>query len=151
MRHRVYGKHLGRDIGQRQALFKTLVRSLFLHGTIQTSESKAKSIKGLVDKIINSVKKDSFSSDKELKEKIKEILPKLGNKTSGFTSTVRMGPRQGDQATMVKMSLIGAEQLKPTKKESRVKSLESRKEDKKEVNAEIKKPANKKREKKPSH
>lgn len=112
MRHRIYGKHLGRDRDQRQALFKQLVQSLFLHGTIQTSETKAKAIKGLVDKIINSVKKDTFSSDKDLKEKIKDILPKLGNKTSGYTSIVRIGPRVGDQTTIVKMSLIGAEEGK---------------------------------------
>jgi len=104
VRHRVYGKHLGRDIDQRQALFKTLVRSLFLHGTIQTSETKAKAIKGLVDKIINSAKKKN-TQDKL----VRVILPKLGDRTSGFTSIVRIGPRQGDQTTMVKMSLIGAE------------------------------------------
>ena len=51
MRHRVYGKHLGRDKDQRTTLFKGLVRSLFIHGTIQTSEAKAKAIKGLVDKV----------------------------------------------------------------------------------------------------
>lgn len=116
MRHRAYGKHLGRNKNERQALFKGLVHSLFSHGTIETSESKAKAIKGLVDKIINSVKKDSFPSDKDLKEKIKEILPKLGNKTSGYTSTIRIGTRLGDQTTMVKMSLIGAEEIKPLKK-----------------------------------
>lgn len=111
MRHRVYGKHLGKDIGQRQALFKTLVRSLFLHGTIQTSETKAKAIKGLVDRIINSAKKKN-TQDKL----VKEILPKLEARTSGYTSTVRIGPRLGDQTMMVKMSLIGAEELKSKKK-----------------------------------
>ncbi len=119
MRHRVYGKHLGRNKDERRALFKGLVQSLLSYGTIQTSETRAKAIKGLVDKIINSVKKDTFSQDQDLKEKIKQILPKLGDKTSGYTSIIRMGTRLGDQTTMVKRSLIGAEELKPVKKEIR--------------------------------
>ncbi|MBI4035494.1 50S ribosomal protein L17 [Candidatus Daviesbacteria bacterium] len=133
MRHRVYGKHLGRNEGQRQALFKTLVQSLFLHGTIQTSETKAKAIKGLVDEIITSAKGKntprklrSYIVDKDLQDRlVKEVLPKLGNRTSGYTKVVRIGPRQGDQTNIVKMSLIGAEQLKPLKKE--LKQLEEKK------------------------
>lgn len=116
MRHRVYGKHFGRNKNQRQALFKGLVQSLLSYGTIQTSEAKAKAIKGLVDKIINSVRKDSYKADKEIGQRVKEILPKLGSRTSGYTSMIRIGAREGDQAVLVKMSLIGAEQLEPKEK-----------------------------------
>ncbi len=133
MRHRVYGKHLGRNKDERRNLFKGLVRSLFSYGTIQTSEVKAKAIKGLVDKIINSAKSNSksaslvqsFVADKGLRERlIKEIVPKLGSRTSGFTRTIRMGTQLGDQATIVKMSLIGAEELKPIESKSRIKNQE---------------------------
>ena len=128
MRHRVYGKHLGRNKDERRALFKGLVRSLLSYGTIQTSEAKAKAIKGLVDKIITSAKSNSksgslvqsFVVDKNLRERlIKEIVPKLGSRTSGFTRIVRMGTQLGDQTTIVKMSLIGAEELKPIEKEKK--------------------------------
>ncbi len=125
MRHRVYGKHLGRNKDQRKNLFKGLIYSLLSHGTIQTSEAKAKAIKGLVDKVINSVKKNPKSAPLDLQELIGRIIPKLGARTSGFTQVVRMGTRLGDQTTMVRMSLIGAEELKPI--ESRVKSQESSK------------------------
>lgn len=127
MRHRVYGKHLGRNKDERRNLFKGLVRSLLSYGTIQTSEVKAKAIKGLVDKIINSAKSNSksdslvrsFVADEDLRERlIKEIVPKLGSKTSGFTRVVRMGTQMGDQTTIVEMSLIGAEKLKPIEKET---------------------------------
>ncbi len=119
MRHRVYGKHLGRNKDERDNLFRGLTQALFTHGTIETSETKAKAIKPLIDKVINSAKNphcqgqlQSFVSNKDLRERmIKEILPKLGTKTSGYTSTVRLGARSGDQTTMVRMSLIGAEQL----------------------------------------
>ena len=56
MRHRVYGKHLGRNKDQRKLLFKGLIYSLFSYGTIQTSEAKSKAIKGMVDKVIGLAK-----------------------------------------------------------------------------------------------
>lgn len=130
MRHKVYGKHLGRDKDQRKGLFRGLVYSLFSLGTIQTSETKAKAIKGLVDKIINSAKENSkfpkplvqsFVSDKFLQKRlIDDILPKLGSRSSGYTKVIRMGARLGDQTMMVKMSLIGAEEMKPLEKGFRV-------------------------------
>ena len=56
MRHRVYGKHFGRNIDERKSLFKGLVHSLIISGTILTSETKAKAVKGLIDKVINLAK-----------------------------------------------------------------------------------------------
>ena len=127
MRHRVYGKHLGRNKDPRKNLFKGLMYALFSYGTIQISETKAKAIKGLVDKVINFAKEkniqnlQSYISDKDLRERlVKEISPKAGNRTSGYTRLVKLGTRIGDQTTMVKMSLIGAEELKPLEKVSKV-------------------------------
>ena len=143
MRHRIYGKHFGRNKDERDTLFKGLVQALLTHGTIQTSETKAKAIKGLVDKIINSVKKDAFIADHKLKERILEILPKLGNRTSGYTRVVRMGSRQGDQTMMVKMSLIGAEELKPIEKkvskEEKISKVSKEQDKKVESKASVKK------------
>lgn len=112
MRHRVYGRKLNRNKNQRLGLFRSLVSSLFTYGTIQTSEAKAKAIKGMVDKIIN------LAKNKKVYQfgLTKEILPKLGNRVSGYTSLIKMGIREGDRSLMVKMSLIGAEELKPLEK-----------------------------------
>lgn len=114
MRHRVYGKHLGRSKDQRTALFKSLVRSLILEETIKTTAPKAKAIKGLVDKIITQAKSVTskrlvaqFLTHKTVLDKLNnEILPRVGSRNSGYTSVVRVGARQGDGAMIVKMSLI---------------------------------------------
>ena len=114
MRHRVYGKHLGRNKNQRTALFKNLVRSLLLSETIETTETKAKAIKGLVDKIINQAKSKNtqrlvsqFLTDKKVLEKlIKDITPRVSDRISGYTSVVRLGRRLGDGGMMVRMSLL---------------------------------------------
>jgi len=134
VRHRIYGRKLGRNKNERTALFKSLVQELFLHGTITTTESKAKSIKGLVDKIINCAKNknsqrllQSYFTSKVLQDRlVKEIAPKLDSRTSGYTSLMKMGIREGDRSIAVKMSIIGAEKLKPLEKWSREKTVEKK-------------------------
>ena len=100
------------------------MQELFLHGTITTSQAKAAAIKGTVDKIINLAKNknsqrllQSFFANKLLQDRlVKEIAPKLQNRTSGYTSQVKVLVRSGDRTTLVKMSLIGLEELKPLEK-----------------------------------
>jgi large subunit ribosomal protein L17 len=124
VRHRVYGRHLNRDKNERTALFRGLIRHLILNESITTTESKAKAIKGLVDKLISRSKQDTNAAknvimsnlpQKEVTEKlIKEIGPRYQNRQSGFTNTVRLGTRKGDGTMMVKMSLV--EEIKETSK-----------------------------------
>lgn len=120
MRHSVYGKHLGRDKNQRNALFKNLVRSLFLWEKIETTEVKAKSIRGLVDKLVNSAKNPNtkrlvaqFLIDKKVSEKlIKDLAPRLKERNSGYTSITKLGRRLGDGAMVVEMRLLTDEKTK---------------------------------------
>ena len=114
MRHRVYGRHLGRNKDTRTALFKSLVQSLFISESIETSEAKAKAIKGLVDKLITSAKSPAtrrlvsqFLTNKEIFDKlIKDIVPRFKSRNSGYTSIIRLGKRAGDNTDIVRMSLI---------------------------------------------
>ncbi len=140
MRHRVYGKKLGRNKNERTALFKSLVQSLLTYGTIVTSEAKAKAVKGLVDKVINLAKNkntqrllQAYLVNKGLRMRlIKEIAPKLDDRISGYTTLLRLGVRKGDKTMMVRMSIIHSEELKPIKKESDKKTVktEAKKENK---------------------
>lgn len=122
MRHRVYGKHLGRDKNARTALFKSLVGSLILHGEIVTTESKAKAIKGLIDKIITQAKSretrrlvSGFLVQKNVQDKLfKEIIPAVKERSSGYTSIIRLGSRLGDNAVQVRMRLL-TEEIKEIK------------------------------------
>ncbi len=135
MRHSVYGKKLSRTKNERTALFKNLVRSLILHESIQTTDAKAKAIKSTVDKIITQAKSPTtrllvsqFLVEKDIQEKlIKEILPCLKNRNSGYTSVVRVGKRLGDGAMMVRMSLL-MEEIKKTEASQKPKAQKEGKE-----------------------
>lgn len=127
MRHRVYGKHLGRDKNQRTALFRSLVGNLILHESIETTQPKAQAIKGLVDTLVVKSKQDSESSRRHLtsflvqstliQKLTKEIAPRYNDRNSGFTTTVKLGTRQGDGAMVVKMSFVPGGQVKLEKPE----------------------------------
>jgi len=114
VRHNVYGRKLGRNKNERTALFRNLVQSLFLEEKIVTSEAKAKAIKGTVDQLITQAKSpatrrlvNQFITAKKTQEKlVKELLPRMKGRSSGYTSVVRLGRRPGDDTSMVQMSLI---------------------------------------------
>ncbi len=163
MRHRVYGKHLSRDKNERTALFKSLIGSLFINGTIETTQSKASAIKGLVDKIITQAKNkntqrlvQSFLINKQIEEKlIKEIAPALKTRNSGYTSVIKLGNRLGDGAMVVRMSLMGEiskglpEKVKSQNSKVKSTSEKSKVEEKLEAKVEVKKIATKSKIKKP--
>lgn len=116
MRHRVFGKKLGRDKDHRKALFKNLVTSLILHEQIKTTEAKAKAIKGLVDKVITKGKTGSlharrilagfFTNQKAVKKVMKVLVPRFRQRSSGFTRIIRLGRRRGDDAPLVRIELV---------------------------------------------
>ena len=91
MRKNVFGRKLKRDIKERKALFKSLMSSLVLKERIQTTEAKAKAIKGDVDKLITTVKKNEDNarrfltkslSPEALEKLIKKVVPRFKNRQS---------------------------------------------------------------------
>jgi len=56
MRHRVYGRKLGRKTNHRIAMWRNMATSLFEHGQITTTIPKAKSLQPFVEKIITAAK-----------------------------------------------------------------------------------------------
>ena len=66
MRHGISGYKLGRNHGQRKALFKTLARSVLLYETVKTTLPKAKAVRSFVEKLITVGKKGSLSARRQL-------------------------------------------------------------------------------------
>lgn len=145
MKHRKKGKKLGRNTSQRKALFRSLIQSLILHEEIKTTESKAKAVRRLFDKLTTKAKTGSlhvrrqimaFLPNKTAANKlVDDIAPRFKKRLSGFTRLIRIGKRRGDSAMMVKMELA---EKKKVEKEPKTTSEVARS-DSSEVKKKVKK------------
>ncbi len=116
MRHRVAGRHLKRSTGQRRALFRQLMTELFRHERIKTTEAKAKAIQGEAEKLITIAKRGDVHARRQVgavltdpevcRHLVDEIAPRFGDRTSGYTRVLHLGPRVGDAAPMVLLALV---------------------------------------------
>ena len=114
MKKKVYGRKFSRDKGARAALFRSLVISFVRSGEIKTTLPRAKAVKPLIDRLVTLSKKGDFNSAKRIMSKIAqdeaaarkladEVKTRFKDLNSGFTKTVRIGKRVGDNATIVKL------------------------------------------------
>lgn len=116
MRHRIAGTKFSLSTDHRKSLLKNLLTSLILHDQMITTEAKAKALKSCFDKLVTRAKKNDLVARrmvaKRLYDKIAyyklfdELVPQLQKRQSGFTTTERLDERLGDQARMVKISIL---------------------------------------------
>ena len=127
MRHKVAGKKLGRDMDHRKALRRNLINALFRHERIQTTEAKARAIRGEAEKLITIAKRALAHADpnravharrivfarlrnKESVAKIfDELAPRYEDRPGGYTRTYKLGMRKGDAARLAQIELVDRE------------------------------------------
>jgi len=119
MRHRIAGRGLGRDTAQRRALFRSLVTELFRHERIETTEAKAKAVRGNAEKLITLAKRGDLHArriaaktilDPKVTRQLFETLgPRYKERPGGYTRLFKVGPRLGDAAPVVIMELVDRE------------------------------------------
>lgn len=116
MKHRRYGKKLGRNHNERQAMFRTQVRSFFTLGGFKTTDAKVKAVRPLIEKIASDIitKPDLISRrflSKYIQDRhvINDIVTSFksafSGQTSNFTLVKRIKFRQGDNSLIVKLFL----------------------------------------------
>lgn len=123
MRHQVAGYKLGRSVGQRNALRKTMINQLFTHERIQTTHAKALAIRGEAEKLITLARNSSKGTDIDkvnarrlaaarlgdadvVKKLFDDLGPRFANRNGGYTRILKLGPRLGDAAEMVQLELV---------------------------------------------
>ncbi len=116
MRHRKNGRQLGRKTKHRWALFRSLVTSLLEHERIETTEAKAKEIRGFTDRMITLGKEGSlparrqalaFIRSKDVVSKLfSDVAARFKDRTGGYTRTIKTRRRIGDAAKMVAIELV---------------------------------------------
>ena len=110
MRHQVAGYKLNRSKGARIALRRTLIKQLFTHERIQTTETKAAAIRAEAEKMITTARNSIEKTDSEkvsarrliaaklddhavVNKLFDEIAPRFVGRPGGYTRVMKLGPR----------------------------------------------------------
>ncbi len=121
MRHRKFGKQLGRNTAHRRSLLRNLVTSLILEERIETTVAKAKAARTLAEQLITLGKRGDLHARRiaardlctpaALKRLFEEIGKRYDDRPGGYTRIVRTGFRKGDGAETAVLELIGTQVL----------------------------------------
>ena len=116
MRHKKKGRQLGRQTKHRWALFRSLVTSLLEHERIETTEAKAKEVRGFTDRMITLGKEGglparrralSFLRSKAVVAKLfSDVASRFRERPGGYTRIIRTRRRIGDAAEMLAIELV---------------------------------------------
>jgi large subunit ribosomal protein L17 len=109
-------RKLGRDTGERRALFRDLVGALILHEKITTTDAKAKETKKIADSVISSALANDINArrrarrfltdPKVVKRLFADIVPRYQAGRGGYTRVLKVGTRRGDAARMALVELV---------------------------------------------
>ncbi|MFZ0834091.1 MAG: 50S ribosomal protein L17 [Mycobacterium sp.] len=110
------GPRLGGSSSHQKALLANLATSLFEHGRIKTTETKARALRPYAEKLITHAKKGTLHNRREVLKKIRdkdvvhtlfaEIGPFYADRAGGYTRIIKVEPRQGDNAPMAVIELV---------------------------------------------
>ena len=119
MRHRVHTFKIGRSGAHRKAMLANMACSLFEHGQIKTTVTKAKELRRFAEKLITLGKKGDLHrrrlaiarmrSVSHVKLLFDEIAPQYANRNGGYTRIMKTGVRRGDAAEMCIIQLVEGE------------------------------------------
>lgn len=117
MRHQKKRLKLNRDQDHKQSLQRNLVTQLLLHERIKTTAMKAKFAAPMAEKLLSNVMaQESHKAIRTLKgyinnevasRKTLEVYKeRYKERKGGFTRTIKLGYRKGDNATLVILELV---------------------------------------------
>ena len=139
MRHRNAGFKLGRNTSHRRAVLRNLVTSIILMDRIETTITKCKASKPLVEKMITLGKRGDVHARRQAATYLMTpesvdrlfgtVAPRYGARNGGYSRIVRVGPRKGDAAEMAFIELLGAEQELNEKAQKRVEARAKKQEE----------------------
>ena len=110
------GPRLGSGPAHEKLLLGTLAEQLFEHGKITTTETKAKRLRPLAERLITQAKANDLSARRRVMRTIANkgvvhtlftvIAPRYAARPGGYTRITKIGPRNGDNAPMAVIELI---------------------------------------------
>jgi large subunit ribosomal protein L17 len=131
------GSRLGGSPAHEKLILSNLATSLFEHGAITTTASKAKRLQPLAESMITKAKRGDLNSRRQVMKRIKdksvvhvlftEIGERYADRPGGYTRIIKLGPRKGDNAPMVKIELVEALADSPKAKKTAAKKAPAKK------------------------
>ncbi|MDX6228513.1 MAG: large subunit ribosomal protein [Frankiales bacterium] len=112
------GPRLGGGPAHERLMLANLATALFEHGRITTTETKAKRLRPLAERLITKAKRGDIHARRTVARQIHdkgvvhtlfaEIGPRFENRPGGYTRITKIGPRKGDNAPMAVIELVEA-------------------------------------------
>ncbi len=109
-------QRMGMTTGHRKAMLRNMVTSLIKENRIKTTETRAKQINSIAEKMVTLAKKGDLAArrqalayiyDEEVVKKLFETLgPKYADRQGGYTRIIRTENRRGDAAPMVFVEMV---------------------------------------------
>lgn len=110
------GPRLGGGPAHERLLLANLAAALFTHKSIQTTETKAKRLRPLAERLITFAKRGDLHARRRVltvihdkgvvHELFTEIAPLVADREGGYTRIVKTGYRKGDNAPMAVIELV---------------------------------------------
>lgn len=116
MRHGKSGRKLSRNSAHRDAMFRNMASSLFMHEQIKTTLPKAKELRRVAEPLITLSKEGSVANRRlafsRLRDKqaVSKLFDELGSRyqdrPGGYLRILKCGHRPGDNAPMAYVQLV---------------------------------------------
>jgi large subunit ribosomal protein L17 len=116
MRHLKSGRKFNRTSSHRDAMFKNMASSLFVHGLIKTTLPKAKELRRVAEPLITLAKVDGVANRRLAFDRLRdkaavgvlftELGPRYRERKGGYLRILKCGFRAGDAAPMAYVELV---------------------------------------------
>jgi large subunit ribosomal protein L17 len=110
------GPRLGGGPAHERLMLANLAAALFTHKSIKTTETKAKRMRPLVERLITFAKRGDLHARRRVlavigdktvvHELFTQIAPLVAEREGGYTRITKLGFRKGDNASMVQIELV---------------------------------------------
>jgi large subunit ribosomal protein L17 len=110
------GPRLGGSPSHQRLIVANLATQLFEHGRITTTETKARVLRPVAEKLITKAKRGDLHNRREVLKTVRdksvvhtlftEIAPTFAERPGGYTRITKIGPRKGDNAPMAVIELV---------------------------------------------
>ena len=110
------GPRLGGGPSHERLMLRNMATSLFKHGKITTTETKAKRLRPLAERLVTFAKRGDLASRRRVIAQLTErsvvhelftnIAPQVADRQGGYTRITKLGFRKGDNAPMALIELV---------------------------------------------